>query len=445
MTLFKASDLYHKDNDNFFCPHCKDELCAKIIHDVKNDTITIHCGKCYQTIDISLPRICKKLIYLDQWFVSNITDDKKRDYCLRLLDKIEQLIHFQKVFVISSDTHARETAKIIIDEKQNTIWEKINSLSMGQIAGGDIQEKQYKRIFEEEDESFPWEDILTNNPHKWFVGKNISENIRAHLLLTNKWQVVLHKRNSYNDEDLNKEFRKILEKQLADIGTNCSINECHEYIKKVNHYDMLDAIDYYEKFTFLLEKYQPAYIINLLNHPGRHLYQVIANIINTCINNKKGYDAKKLINLLKNSNIEPKCDRISSAFEASRLFSAVQSERKGTGITKNPKKFSKKYGVSAINDTAHISLFSPYVDIMLVDNEARKKLTNTPIKEELSSTNCSFYSEDSIQQFEAYLDSLIDEQESNIVKSTRRLLIGMTPEEQTKKIVKKVTERFAQK
>lgn len=416
MKKYKAIDLYNDTARNFTCPFCNKELKVQILLSSENISFCCCCS-CREKFSIYLPKLTKKLIYLDQWFVSNISDPDKYEYYTELIENIEKLIGLQKVFVVTSDVHAKETSNIPKHSKQNIIWGKFNSLACGIIVKdtNDILLQQYKRILLEEQENFHWSDILDKNPHEWIIGTRI--------ILTHTWMLRLHDKCDPSYENVNDMFRSILEHQISGIDKRSTPDECLNYIAKLWGAEVIESIDYYKKFSYCID-HSENFCQSILNHKGASISNAFVKpLVVLCTYGNK-YSEEQVIKLLEMTKQVPKKLAISSSLEAQNLHSALQTLQSGNNVTKNQKKFSIKYGVSSQNDISHISSFSPYVDIFLTDDNARKRLNQSSVKKHLADLNCMFFSNNNIHDFDMLLNDLLKTRDSDEIELTRMLLRG---------------------
>jgi hypothetical protein len=418
MKEYKAIDLYNGTVSNFTCPFCNKELKVQILMTPKNNSI-VFCCNCRKKFSIYLPKLKKKLVYLDQWFVSNISDPAKYEYYTELIEKIEKLIGLQKVFVVTSDVHAKETSNIPEQRKQYKIWEKFNSLACGIIAKdtNDILLQQYKRILLKEREDFFWSDVLDKNPNEWIVGTRI--------ISTHKWMLRLHNKCDPSYENVNNMFRSIIEQQISGIDSRSTPEECLKYIKKLWAEDIIEGIDYYKKFLYCME-HPETFFQTIINHKGQPISNAFVKPLVELCTHESNYSEKQIITLLEKTKKVPKKLAISDSLEAQKLHAALQTLLNGNSVTKNQKKFSVKYGVSSQNDISHISSFSPYADILITDDNARKRLEQPFVQKHLADLKCKFFSNNNIHDFDKLMDDLLNTKDNDEIKLTRMLLQNTT-------------------
>lgn len=441
----RASELYSPDDNGFICPHCSEELYLQIRYE-REHILVGQCQECQGSLCIKLPEIRKKLIYLDQWFVSNLLDKGKAEQFKKLIKKIEKLIAQQKVMIIVSDVHVSETASIPLAEKQKSIWEKFNSLANGRISrdSQDIMISQTKRLLEgESEEVFPSRDILDSTPHNWIVGQYIGSGVHAQVQLTNSGRLKLEKKFTPSTEEKNQQLMGILQRQCSEVDHDSSENECFNYIKKLWLLEIEDAAAYSRRLSKVLsgDSVEEGFVPST---KGMDYYPIIKDLVEKCSATKK-MTMEGILDFFDKSTTLPKYMSISIALEAQRLFSALQALKKEGKITNNSKKFSRKYGVSSLNDAAHISSYLPYVDILITDDKAREVLLRSPVVEQLSDIRCKVYSNSNIDLFEEYLNELEEETQSKDVSLTLHLIHSVSWNQQTLLLKKALIEKLSRK
>lgn len=432
---YRAIELFSYKEGNFICPCCSKSFYFKI--NKKIDSIILgQCSECKNNLKIVLPKLTKKLVYLDQWFVSNLFNEKTGVQFEKLINKLENLVSLQKIVVIVSPVHVGETANITFTEKQRLIWGKFNSLSKGEISKNkqDIYVSQSKRMILGEEEMFLWSDILVNNPHEWSISKYFINGISVHLF-SNLEKVKLQKILSPSTESLNEEMKKIIHNQASGIDLNSSENECLQYVKKLWLHDLRDAISYYKKVNKIIGDNKNERD-GLLPNQGSGFYPVIKSIIDTCRLSSEKISVDNILTRLRRSNNIPKCMNLSLALQALRLHSALQSLKRNGSLTKNKKKFSREYGVSSSNDASHISTYVPYVDVFITDNSARKLLQKEIVKKHLSNQTCKIFSNNNMDIFEKHLDELLESKQENNIELTLKI-IGSQRKHQRMRMYKK--------
>jgi transcription elongation factor Elf1 len=122
------------------CPHCGNTLpIQNILQDRESGKAHGHCKQCKIWIPILLPSIHKKLVYLDQSFLSAVcleADSTNTKNEVRILSKLTELKALQRIFVVVSDVHSRETSAIPDKHVGNRkkLWQFQNNLADGSIS-----------------------------------------------------------------------------------------------------------------------------------------------------------------------------------------------------------------------------------------------------------------------------------------------------------------------
>lgn len=420
--MFTATELYHEASRGFVCPKCQGDLTLKTPTINRLNTIVFgNCGLCNRRVEVAPPILKKKLVYLDQWFLSNLFDSKiseeQRTFFHAIVAKLEVLVACQKVCVVVSDIHIDETSKMEIDSKRRELWAKLNSLGYGKLAyeSTDVLVKQYSRLILGEKEVFPWSDILKDDPHSWIVGTQI--------ILTRASLFKIHANYDVSVEEANKLYRKVIENQVAAVSVNLTQEECYKYICDLWTSEISEGIDYMflnlksKNETLTIEDYR-----SLSEHTGKGMYYACIRLVERNLAVHRGSLSElEVAELFKNVSCLPMMKKISCALEAQQLHRALQVKIDGNELPAKSSKFSPRYGVSSQNDTSHVSTYAPYVDILLTDNAARRKLRSEPVAQFVDGLHCTFYSDDNIQEFDRFLDELLAIDMSEDVRIAQQL------------------------
>lgn len=394
------------------CPHCDNDLpVSNIIQGRKAGEVRGRCPHCKKWIQILLPAIKKKLVYLDQSFLSDVclhADTPKAQRAVHLLSKIHKLKALQKIVVVISDTHSRETSaipdKYIEDERK--LWQFQNDLANGHISvsWGEVFVAQQRRMFDSQEASncFPLADIGLGDPHWMQIGTMVQ--------LSNHWQPKLHRDYSRPRDAVNEEFREIIKKQAESVRSSNDAHDCLNYIRELWHADIHQGIEYWRKqreFIQLMEHWIKELDAGRTSQmptleEAAPFHRIVKEVI-------QGLDEELAIqNWMQSLDGNPVilCAslKIRTAFEAALLW------KWRTGCPpSNSETFDKNFGLSRQNDIDHISAFAPYVDVLTVDNNTRKLCEEQMVSDELASFSCKFFSADNYNEFEIWLDMLLKE------------------------------------
>lgn len=217
------------------CPHCGNDLPVSNITQGRNAVEARgFCSQCKKWIQIILPSIHKKLVYLDQSFLSDAclhAHTSKAQTTVRLLSKIHELKSSQKIVVVVSDTHSYETSAIpdkYVDDGKK-LWQFQNSLADGHISfnWSEVFVAQQRRglVAQEGSDYFPVADIGLDDPHWMQVGVRVQ--------LSNHWYPKLHREFVRPRDTVNDEFRKIIEQQIENVRGCKDVHDCLSYIREL--------------------------------------------------------------------------------------------------------------------------------------------------------------------------------------------------------------------
>lgn len=392
------------------CSHCNNILpIENISQDRKTGEAQGFCSRCKTWTSISLPSIRKEIVYLDQSFLSAVcleADNSSSQNEVRIFSKLIELKIRQKVFVIVSDIHSRETSAIADNYvgDRNKLWQFQNDLADGSVAcdWDEIFVAQWQRILADQDDSysFPATDIGLTNPHQLQIGVRIQP--------TNLWRQRSHRDIARSPDTINDELQNIFKQQLENIPISGDAYDCLNYVRELWRKDIRQGIASWRKqrdLNLIMEK-----VIKELE-TGRipdvpsweepsPFRRVVAEVI-------QGLDEEatlqRWLELLEKDQ-DKLCAyiRISSAFEATLLW-----EFKIGKITTNQKKFHTRLGLSRQNDINHISAFVPYVDVLTTDNSMRNLCESKLVADELKQFSCNIFSKNNYDEFETWLDELL--------------------------------------
>jgi hypothetical protein len=338
------------------CPQCGDALSSSNILQDKN-TGKAHglCLKCKIWIAIALPTIHKKLIYLDQSFLSAAcleADQVSSEHEIHILSKLRKLKLQQKTVVVISDIHSRETSGIparYID-KSNALWDFQNNLADGRISAdwSEVFVAQQRRMLYGQDnhDTFPVTDIRLRNPHQMQVGVSIQ--------LTNKWLQRLDRTVTTASESSNDALRRMLERQAENIPRCDDIHDCQKYIRELWRKDIRDGIvalkelrkrhEQMEEVIKMIESGQAHTI------PTSNIEAPFRRIVEQVV---EGLDEEGALQQWLNL-LEPQSNKFSACTELRIAFEAELLRRwKTVSQPAKPKKFNSAFGVSRQNDITH--------------------------------------------------------------------------------------------
>lgn len=398
---------------NFLCPHCGYALPAQnILQGRKTDEARGRCSQCKKWILIRLPSIRKKLVYVDQSFLSAACltpDDSKSQGEVRLLSKLLELKRQQTVFVVISDIHSRETSAIPDEYSQDraNLWQFQNDLADGRISvnWGEVFVAQQRRKLagHGDSDSFPSTDIGLDDPHRWQVGMRVQ--------LTNHWRLKLHRESARPRDTVNEDFRGIIERQLANIPNCSNVCDCLNYVRELWHKVIQEGIAAFRQHRDLLlsmeqmvKELEAGRVPEIPRSevPDAPFRRLVGEVVER-LDEESALQRWLELSKGESPNLCASL-RIRTAFEAALLW----KWRIGCPPT-NSDTFNKGFGLSRQNDIDHVSAFAPYVDALTTDNGMFDLCKHEIVADELARFPCKIFSTRNYDEFEAWLDALLAE------------------------------------
>lgn len=392
------------------CPRCGHTLpFENILQDQKTGKARGRCNQCKIWIPILLPSVCKKLVYLDQSFLSDTclrVDNPKYQNEVHILSKLKELKVKQRIFVVVSDVHSRETSAIPDKRIGNRekLWQFQNELAGGNIArdSDEVFIAQWRRMFDDRENSnfFPATDIGLDDPHRLQIGMRVQ--------LTNHWRPTLHRDYARPRDTVNEKFRGIIERQMENMPNCKDVRDCLSYIRELWRKDIrqgiVDLQQRRETNEWIIKEHKAGRNVDysLLKTIDVPFSRIVREVV-------QGLDEestlKRWLELLEGDSVNLGAHiMISSVLEAALLW-----KWKTEGDTGNLDKFHTKFGQSRQNDIDHIATFVPYVDALTTDNNMRNLCENNIVADELKRFSCKIFSKSNYDEFETWLDALLVE------------------------------------
>lgn len=356
----------------------------------------------------STPSAAPKLVYLDQSFLSDMCFHEEsissKPILKRLFLKLQSLQVINKVVLVVSDVHCRETSAFPpqYDSRMNDLWQFQNNLVAGRIAGSwrDVFVAQHRRFLREEDvTSYPVSDIKYRDPPQPHLGIKI--------VMANTWMLRVHRATSSQLLESDTRYREIIDRQVRNIPSCHGVEDCLIHVRKLWRDDIRTGIAAWEQRREFIRAFE-----QLGNSPGREellslkLPQSTDSSFLPCIDDVlHGMDSDVMLRrwseLLEKDPMGP-CPsiRIRTAFEAELLWTHYQGKRN------NPKRFGENFGWSRQNDIDHVSAFIPYVDALTTDKDMHNLCMRETIGAEIGRFSCKIFSSKNYQEFEGWLDAL---------------------------------------
>jgi hypothetical protein len=374
-----------------------------ILQSRRPDEARGRCRQCKKWMPIPLPEIRKKLVYLDQSFLSSAVDGTLNSSAALVLPKLLNAITQQRIDIVVSDLHSHETSAISEEhaDKMKSIWEFANNLAHGSIANDwrGIFVAQHRRMLcgSESENLFPITDIGIEDPHRLLVGMRVQ--------LTNTWRPRFYRSNAISRDEFNEKERLALEKRAEDIQRYPELS-CPDYIRKLwrNYITQgLTAWKQLRDIQVLMVKFidaSEAGRMDSLPQIPQHQDSVFRQIVGEVL---AGLDEMATFDrwaALLSSNTIGSCPSllIRIACEAHLLDTWLK------GVRRNPNKFNGYFGLSRQRDIDHVSAFVPYMDVLTTDRDMHSLCNADVVARELAHFPCKIFSSKNYEEFEAWLD-----------------------------------------
>lgn len=356
------------------CPKCKRADAFGVSTSIGRNSYTKKCKECFYVESYKLPKLNKKIIYLDQFVISDMMKSinknvgkigKVSNIFLQLFSELDSLVKAQLILCPDSEFHREESLlsnfkalKRMYEHLSNatTLYDPL-TITRFQIAGG------FKRWLKKKDPEIKKLDvdlILHGDRNEW----------QDRLLITVDFKIQEKEINEYRN---------------SKIKINEKIKELFDEWKK----EKKTFQEFYDKENSV---YGPLLVRRYLDAMTKMLYQRINNIeisteeyialamgeSNTLITNLMHYlpekqsDEEKLKAIISYLN-SPEFRKLPFNVISSSLWAAIEYQA-STGGRKNPP------NVGMVNDIDMVSTLLPYCDAILVDNDMRSILNFREVK-----------------------------------------------------------------
>lgn len=372
------------------CPRCGKEAFGVLGIGVG---YTRRCRECWHTEGFSLPKLSRKVIYLDQYVLSNmmkainpkvkVRSGTDLSFYKQLFVKLDRLMKLQLIICPSSSTHRNESLTSINYDEIKRITEHF-SLNISFFPNSTIQRFQVSSDFRQwlgvETRPVDVNTITHGRLDEWqdkfiisvdmFKGdtdfveklKNEREQVEQSLLpVFKRWQT-----------ETNKKFDDWLNEEQAVIGStfwNAAIERANKFQQNPQNLSIDDILPS-EREMILLD------ILDVLKNKGYNQQDRI----------------KKANEYLLTRVKEVPYFKLSTNIYASMAREAALGRK-------------KPFNRGTFNDIDFISTLAPYCDAMLIDKEFQTRLSTEPLKSRLGLAN-KVYSLNKRKEFMDYLDDI---------------------------------------
>lgn len=368
------------------CVNCKKENCYGVLM-VNSKSFTRRCRECWFIETYKLPPLTKKIIYLDQFAVSEMMkavnkrlgkSAKIDQYWFDIFERLEALTKLQ--LIVCPDSTFQQEESVFHDYKAlKRMYEQFSQgLSFydpSTIKRFQLTEhfKKYLNIYNEKQDLITIHDVIAGDVEGWqdrlFVTINYKmdqEEINKMKLINNECDQSLIKTFERWKSEKNKKFKD----WYIEEGMIWGKIKVKQYVKEVM-----------QPSDFLMPSEESVLISSLLKYIPKKI--------------KDDKDAIKVFSFLLSENLlEVPFNKINALLWAGIAHQAAHGSRK------------RPPNVGMVNDISMVSTLLPYCDAIFVDNEMHSLLKQGQIKKEVDKYKTQIFSLSDRDSFINYLDEI---------------------------------------
>jgi len=377
------------------CPNCgKIEFGVLMIN---GSGYVKRCRECWETKAYSLPKLNKKVIYLDQFVVSNMmksintsiaSKDANDDYFRTIFKKLDYLSKAQIIVCPDSDIHYKESVVARNYDEIKQMY-KLLSSGLGFMHTVELNRGHLFRAFK-----------------KW---------LGADVTIMKDSETVIRGLNNWNDRII---LEVSFETQEIDIQAIRQDKKEKDIIFNRLHSEWKDLKDkdfdfFYQNELYAIGRAYIQFYIEFIEENAK-LQQGLENNIEKYIGTDIVTTMFEFCEMLdfKTSDLGEKLNMIGNFFNSDIMMeipnhriSSLMFAAKARRIVAGQKKFGSS---SFANDVKVISSYLPYSDAMFIDKECHRLLQENPIPDEIG-FETKLFSLANRDEFIKYLDELINE------------------------------------
>lgn len=345
------------------CPKCKKPDSFGVSTSIGKDRYTKKCKECFHTESFRLPKLNKKIIYIDQFAISdmmkaiNISEGKTKkvnDVFLRLFSKLDSLVKAQLILCPDSEFH-REESMLSNFKALKRMYEHLSNantfydpftIKRFQISDGF---KRWLKKRNTENKKFSVDSVLHGDRNEW----------QNRFLITVDFKIRVKEIDDYRNSRI-KVNEKIIE--LFDEWKKEKKTFEQFYDKESSAYGPLLVRRYLDAMGKMLHA-----LINNIEIPTEEYISLAMGESNTLITNLMHYLPEKQNEAEKLKIIVPylqseEFKKLPFNVISSALWAAIEYQV-STGGRLNPP------NVGMMNDIEMVSILLPYCDAILVDRD----------------------------------------------------------------------------
>ncbi len=393
------------------CPKCNENTFGVFLH-TGGDSYGRECTTCWHTQGYKFPKIKKKIIYLDQFVISNITKALDPDssghkrvleqpFWLEVYKKIDVLSKQNLIICPDSSFHTDESL-LSGDPPYENLKEIYEHLSNGctfydhnTITRFQLQQHLTNYMNGEPTKPLDLnaEHVIHGHPHEWTGRMRIGVNMKPY-----EGQLeAIHKERKAHYEGLKSVFERWQNEKERDF-----MDWVKEEAYAFGEGTIKAHLAYLRKQSELPQKYAEQYLAgkepdfkleDLFPPPSSQIIESMT--IEMHRYNLKGEDAlKKMVEYLRSKYIID----IPIIHISSLLYGAL-ARKAAHGQKSHP-------NMGTVTDVNAISSLLPYSDAIFIDNPMAALLNEQPLKKEIARYNTKIFSLNTKEEFLKYLDEI---------------------------------------
>lgn len=389
------------------CPKCKQKNCFGVLL-IGNNRYTRRCRECRFDQSYSLPSLDKKIIYIDQFLISNIAKalnknlgkgKKIADWYIKLFASLDRLSKLQQIVCPDSEFHRQESLLFsykVLKRMHEHLSNGVSIYDRATISRFQIA-VDFKSHIKSKDKNDPItiDDLLMDDRNSWHDRLLVTIDWRVDPKEIETYQVYRKQitKNSQQFYDYWKQKRDMSFKELFRlVASEFGRNTIQNYVNLIAKYAAASLGQYQPSQSDLLSfgmSEESVLISNLLHYlPEDIKYEEKIRIVSTYLQSERLFQIP--------------FNEIQSA-----IWSAIEYQII-TGGRRSPP------NTGMINDVEMVSSYMPYVDAIFVDNDIRNLLQFGEVKKIISKYKAKIFSPSNKEEFFDYLKKIEDDVSKNI-------------------------------
>lgn len=380
------------------CPKCAEQTFG--MASIGGNYYFRRCKACFFGRMFTLPALCKKVIYLDQFALSNMMKALNPDtkahkkgidlFWLTLFKKLDRLYKLQLIVCPDSSVHEKESR---VSSHFDAI-KRVNELLSGEVCFQDIETIRNLQMLTHcqnwisgnHDKRFEFQidSVVYGNINHWTDVIYVSS--------TMPWQPEWIEALRNNRVQLHERISEVFSRWQTETGQSFDF-WFHEELNDYGVSILKEVINYNERIIPVLSGEREMHLSDFIVPPAVKTYEIVFEVFKTT-----GLAGKDLGAKLYEYFRSPALVSLPFLRLSSMIFASV-ARKAAAGMKKLPSQ-----GLSS--DVDALSTLLPYCDAMFIDNECRAYFREEPLRSELLSFGTQLFSLSNKEAFLEYLDAI---------------------------------------